>query len=182
MPFKLLRVAALAVLGLSACATPYGKEGLTGGYSEKQLSPDIWRVTFGGNGFTTQETVQTFWLYRSANLTLEQGFQGFKILSDMRFSAAEANSNICHGSAPVYVPIYTGGGPTGFNMSGDIQLLKAPVDHKPPKVFDAQRLKDEIEPYINGKKCANLLTGNEGSGNVCPHVHTYLFPDGEKPQ
>jgi hypothetical protein len=42
-------------------------------------------VSFQGNGLTSQESVQTYWLYRCAGLALEKGFAGFEILSDMHF-------------------------------------------------------------------------------------------------
>src|SRR5262249_23098684 len=38
-----------------------------------------------GNGYTTRESVQVYWLYRCAELAIEKGFTGFEILSDMQF-------------------------------------------------------------------------------------------------
>jgi hypothetical protein len=81
---RLLIMAAAAVI-LAACATPYVEEGLTGGFEVKDLGQDVYRVRFSGNGYTNRETVQTYWLYRSAELALEKDFTGFEILSDMRF-------------------------------------------------------------------------------------------------
>jgi len=146
------------------------------GYSEKQLEADIWRIEFGGNGFTTQETVQTYWLYRSAQLTLDKGYDGFEVISNTLLSRAEPPpiqiaAAAAHSSYhPVYIPIYTGGdsGPKP-TVVGDIRLLKAPIQPRPPKVFDATQLKSALEPYVNGNKC--------DMGNVCAHVHRYLMPD-----
>jgi hypothetical protein len=42
-------------------------------------------VSFQGNGYTTKESVQVYWLYRSAQLAIEKGFAGFEILSDIQF-------------------------------------------------------------------------------------------------
>jgi hypothetical protein len=81
---RLLFLAALIPI-LSACATPYAQEGFTGGFEVKDLGQDVYRVRFQGNGYTSKETVQTYWLYRCAELALEQGFTGFEILSDMQF-------------------------------------------------------------------------------------------------
>ena len=80
-----LLVAAVAV-GLASCATPYAQQGLTGGFDVQELRPDVFRVSFQGNGYTTRETVQVYWLYRCAQLAIEKGFNGFEILSDMQFS------------------------------------------------------------------------------------------------
>jgi hypothetical protein len=70
---------------LAACATQYSQEGFTGGFDVKDLGQDVYRVRFSGNGYTSRETVQTYWLYRSAQLAVESGFTGFEILSDMSF-------------------------------------------------------------------------------------------------
>ena len=77
-------LAAIAV-SLSSCATPYAQSGLTGGFDVQELRPDVFRVSFQGNGYTSKETVQVYWLYRCAQLALEKGFSGFEILSDMQF-------------------------------------------------------------------------------------------------
>jgi hypothetical protein len=81
---RLLVLAAVAV-ALAACATPYVQEGLVGGFDAKNLGQDVYRVRFAGNGYTSRETAQTYWLYRSAELALENGFTGFEILSDVPF-------------------------------------------------------------------------------------------------
>jgi hypothetical protein len=82
--YRLLVLAAVAAT-LAACATQYAPEGFTGGFDVKDLGQDVYRVRFSGNGYTTKETAQTYWLYRSAELALEKGFTGFEILSDMQF-------------------------------------------------------------------------------------------------
>ena len=81
--FRVLLVAAVAV-GLASCATPYAQQGFTGGFDVQELRPDVFRVSFQGNGYTTRETVQVYWLYRCAQLAIEKGFNGFEILSDMQ--------------------------------------------------------------------------------------------------
>jgi len=83
--FRVLLVAAVAV-SLASCATPYAQQGFTGGFDVQELRPDVFRVSFQGNGYTTRETVQVYWLYRCAQLAIEKGFNGFEILSDMQFS------------------------------------------------------------------------------------------------
>src|SRR5438128_987810 len=78
-----LAAAAVAALTLSACATatPYQPlqrgSAVSGGYSEQQLEPNRWRVTFSGNSLTDRRTVENYLLYRSAELTLSQGFDWF---------------------------------------------------------------------------------------------------------
>jgi hypothetical protein len=81
---RMLMMAAAAV-ALASCATPYADQGLLGGFDVKELRPDVFRVKFQGNGYTTRESIQVYWLYRCAELALEKGFAGFEILSDMHF-------------------------------------------------------------------------------------------------
>jgi hypothetical protein len=81
----ILAVAATAALGggLSACetATPYqplaAGTAQSGGYSEIKLQDDRWRVMFKGNTVTSRATVETYLLYRAAQLTVSQGFDWF---------------------------------------------------------------------------------------------------------
>jgi len=201
-------VAAVLAGALVSCATPYQANGLLGGFSANELREDVYRVEFGGNGYTTGETAQTYWLYRCAELTLEKGYYGFEILSDIKF----ATRALPHGNEQAFGrPITITASaeelatavslratePTGLPgvlaalepvrlagviivpmsrpfmpaLSGDIHLLKKPFEPAPPKTFAAATLKAALQPYINSDKC--------GLGNVCPHVHEYLYPKGK---
>ena len=69
--------------GLAACATPTPYQPASApdheasGYNEIQLEADRWRVTFLGNTLTSRQTVETYLLYRSAELTRDQGYDWF---------------------------------------------------------------------------------------------------------
>jgi hypothetical protein len=167
---------------LAACvATPYQTSGLTGGFGEQQLKEDIWRVRFGGNGFTTRETAQTYWLYRCAEITLEKGYQGFEILSHIQLVLPvpadvffQTEAGFSRTATPIYIPIYTDES-NKPRIEADIRLLRRPFQAAPPKVFDAAELKTALEPRVKGEKCS----AGETSNNVCPHVHEYLHPKGK---
>ena len=176
--------ALLIAVSLSGCmSTPYQPSGLTGGFSVMQVREDVWRVRFGGNGYTTRETAQTYWLFRAADLALEKGYDGFELLSQIPLVRPKYPDNeyayesffVRTAAGPVYIPIYSGDQSNHPLIEGDIRLLKRPFEASPPKVFDAAALKTALDPYVNGKKC-DL---NSTSGNVCPHVHEYLFPKGK---
>ncbi len=157
MKIRTALAGALLLFGLGGCASPYANEGWTGGYTEQQLEPNIWRVVFSGNGFTTRETVQTFWLYRAAETTLAKGYDGFEIVSDARLvSARPLLQTVQYYYPDVAKP----------SFAADIRLLKRPLSGSPPAVFDAAALKAALEPIVHGKLC--------DSGNICPHPHTYL--------
>ena len=69
-----------AALVLSACATAYQSQGLTGGFDEVQLDTNVYQVNFRGNGFTSAERAADLCLLRSADLTLEKGYKYFAIV------------------------------------------------------------------------------------------------------
>lgn len=169
------RLCAVVMLGLTSCASPYDSSGLTGGYSDQQLEPGIWRVRYGGNGYTTPETVQTFWLYRCAELAKEQGYDGFEILSNLQLTSLDRRGAdtahlkvLTHGGGGGGAFIYIAPGMPKPWIEGDIRLLKAPFTVNVPKVFDAGALLAALQPIVKGKLC--------DLGNVCPHVHHYLIP------
>ena len=69
------------VVLLSGCATAYKPNGLGGGYSDMALSDDTYKVSFRGNGYSSPELVQTYLLRRCAELTLQNGYKYFIILT-----------------------------------------------------------------------------------------------------
>ena len=87
-PLKSLAlVVALGIAaGLTACetATPYQPlakgSAVAGGFGDQQLDADHFRVTFDGNSLTSRETVETYLLYRAAELTAAQGFDWFEMV------------------------------------------------------------------------------------------------------
>ncbi|WP_421789717.1 CC0125/CC1285 family lipoprotein [Hyphobacterium sp.] len=76
-------LASAFVLGACATATPYQASG-TGagnyGYSEQAIERDRYRITFSGNSLTDRETVETYLLYRAAELTQQRGYQHFTVV------------------------------------------------------------------------------------------------------
>ncbi len=61
-------LAALAVLSLSACTTPYQPSGFMGGYVDFETQPGIRYVSFRGNAMTGRETVVRYWHQRAAEI------------------------------------------------------------------------------------------------------------------
>jgi hypothetical protein len=47
------------------------------GYAETRLSDAAWRVEFVGDDFTSRETIETYLRYRSAELTIDNGYDWF---------------------------------------------------------------------------------------------------------
>ncbi|MBI2262738.1 MAG: hypothetical protein HYU62_13865 [Caulobacterales bacterium] len=81
-----LLIATSALAGCSTAPTPYRPVGVRSGvaadgYREVRLEPGRWRVVFEGNIVTSRETVETYMLYRAAELTLAEGYDWFVAVS-----------------------------------------------------------------------------------------------------
>lgn len=91
LPFK-RGLAALALSGLLAgcmVQAPYEprRPGQATGYTDRELSPGRWRVTFSGNSATPREAVEDYLLLRAAEVTLASG--GTHFIFDTRDTRAE---------------------------------------------------------------------------------------------
>lgn len=70
----LMLAAALGLLAACATATPYQPATTDRyGFEEQRIEDNRIRITFRGNTVTDRETVETYLLYRAAELTLESG-------------------------------------------------------------------------------------------------------------
>jgi hypothetical protein len=82
-------LAAVLLLGasLAACetATPYQplaqNNAAGGGFTDQKLDDTHFRVTFQGNSMTSRQRVETYLLYRAAELTVQQGYDWFAMVS-----------------------------------------------------------------------------------------------------
>ena len=171
--------ALFVLFGLSACVpTPYQDYmvrtyAASGGLVVEPLKDDKglpidngWHIHFDGNEQTTQETAQTYGLYRAALLTLDQGFDGFEILLQYPEMFSDAWINPLSQKAQLIIIAPPPQPDFSYRMfSLNIKLVRRPFTAEPPKIFDAMALRSTLEPYVTGKKCA---------GNVCPHTHDYL--------
>jgi hypothetical protein len=73
-------IASAAVLTACATATPYqpaAKADARNGFSEMQIENDRTRISFDGNSLTDRETVETYLIYRAAELTKQMGYDHF---------------------------------------------------------------------------------------------------------
>ena len=72
-----LALVALLVGCATPMQTPYQPLQPNGGFSEQRIETNRYRVTFVGNSITPREEVENYLLFRSAELTLSQGFDYF---------------------------------------------------------------------------------------------------------
>ena len=120
MKTSLASVALFCLALLFGCATPYAGNGLLGGYSDTALAPDVYRISFQGNGFTSPERSQDFAILHAADLTLSHGYHYFGIINQTEggssgainmpgqsytYANARAYGNTVYGTATTtYIP------------------------------------------------------------------------------
>lgn len=79
---KLALLAGALVLTACATATPYQQAAnadARNGFSEIQIENDRTRISFDGNSLTKRDTVETYLLYRAAELTKQNGYDYFTL-------------------------------------------------------------------------------------------------------
>ena len=125
-------ICAIALITITSCATSYQSHGFTGGYSSTQISENSFVVYFAGNGYTGKQRAARFVLRRSAEITLENDFRYFQIMSggnDTDISAgggrfvskpSSSNTIMCFKDKP-----------TGFHY--DAQMVVNHYENLPPR-------------------------------------------------
>ncbi|MEM1106984.1 MAG: hypothetical protein AAGH87_11410 [Pseudomonadota bacterium] len=98
--------AALLFLGACVTATPYqaAADG-NRGYENQKIENNRWQISFGGNSLTERETVETYLLYRAAELTRQEGFDHFQVV---RRETDENSRLVATGFSRSYSPFYSG--------------------------------------------------------------------------
>ena len=83
-PVLLAALGSVALLAGCATPTPYqplgAPTGVRGGFSEQQIERNRFRVSFSGNQFTSRDRVENYLLFRAADLTAQQGYDGFTVV------------------------------------------------------------------------------------------------------
>jgi hypothetical protein len=165
MNLKLAQSIALlfAALLLGGCMTAYQPRGATGGYADQKLADRTFRVSFYGNGNTLRDRVFRSWLYRCAELTVQNGYDSFYILGRARQDADGSSyvPPLQTASTPGdyeatrtggYVPTYVyvpggGGGGTRYTANGVIRMFTGEFDTS------------GVEPYFRARQVlADLRT------------------------
>lgn len=162
------------ILSLTGCATPYQASSSPNGfgYSDTRLSQNAFLVSFQGNAATPRETVDTYLLYRCAELTEQEGFDYF-ILAEghsedvhQSFTAPGSFSSTTTFSTMYHAGQYTpmGARTTGtypppqtyhFSMPRATALIKTyhggPPEHE-PRAFKASGVLQYLGPKVRPTK------------------------------
>ncbi|MEO1495335.1 MAG: hypothetical protein AAFV19_24595 [Pseudomonadota bacterium] len=78
---RFMTIFAVLALALTACTepTPYQPATDREGYSDSAIEENRYRVSFAGNSRTKRDTVESYLLYRSAEVTLASGHDWFRV-------------------------------------------------------------------------------------------------------
>ena len=162
--------AVLIVATLSACATPYGKYGLLGGFTDSRIDENTYSISVDTNGLTSQQTTSMHAFYRAAELTVENGFDYFVIASDANNSTSMAmampggstsNTTINTYGSTAYGRTTTTYAPTTVvpvvypNSTLIIKSFKGAKPEGVPNAYDAHTVMKYLGPQIGveqGKK------------------------------
>lgn len=170
MKLRSFIVLGLAAGLLSACATPTPYQAATTagasvtlGFKEQKLENNRYRIVFGGNSLTSRETVETYLLYRAAELTLENGYDGFEVVN--RDTDEQKRTTITRTRDPYGSPFgwryYRGGWGdwggyshefmderTRYEASAEIVMFKGQKDDTNANAYDARQLIENLGPSI----------------------------------
>ena len=153
----------LLALVLAGCTGPAAyrpmEDGI--GYGQQKLEGNRYRVWFAGNAYTPRETVEDYVLYRTAELTLEQGFDYFVLSS--RDTEGERKQHSGYGGwsfgfggfgygrrSGIGIGIGTGGSEERPQYYGQVDafLMKGKKPAVDPQAFDAREVLANLEPQI----------------------------------
>ena len=156
-------VAVFMVAVLSACATPYGKYGIAGGYTDTRIDENTFSISVDTNGFTDQQTTSMHALYRAAELTVENGFDFFVIASGAKNSTSMAmvipgnstsNTTVNAYGSTAYAKTTTTYAPTTVvhmvfpNSTLIIKSFKGIKPDGAPNAYDAHSVMKYLGPQI----------------------------------
>jgi hypothetical protein len=193
-PYRLTFIVLAAVL-LSACATSYQSGGLTGGYTEKKISDSAYVVTYSGNGFASKDRIYYFWMYRCAELTLQNGFALFQIRANPAAALStppepsirpavyrtEDGAQLIKtksGGGAVIVTGGYGGGATKWTFSGTVLMYPTPLPSELVWAVDARAVVDALQPYIASNGAAQPPSRSEiFKRGFTAHARVYLGDD-----
>jgi hypothetical protein len=117
-----LVIAATVSILLAGCSTPYQPRGMAGGYSEIQIDPTTVRVSFKGNGYTDRSVVESYLLYRAAEVCLNRGFDWFIVTEregEGEWHPSYGNTGF---TSTAVIKMYVGAKPESLARSYDARL------------------------------------------------------------
>ena len=158
-----LLLTVLASSMLLSCATPYGKYGLAGGYTDARIDANTFSISVETNGFTNQQTTSMHALFRAAELTVQNGFDFFFIVGGANSASSmtvaipgtsTSNTTVTPAGSTAYARTTTTSTPTTFiplafpNSSLTIKSFTGSKPADAPNAYDARSVIEYLGPQI----------------------------------
>lgn len=167
------------ILLAGACASAYQPLGAGGGYEDKRLEKDTYEVRFVGQGNTPRPVVLKYFLYRCAELTLEQDYEYFEIYAVGRESPRSMRDeegrfirarSAYRGPTIVYVPGQAT--ITRWQVTGVIRMYPKDILGDAAELFSAREVVALLGPEVRsgspGIDIPRKLKRVEGKFPVAP--------------
>lgn len=165
---KLVLAGLAAALAACAAATPYQPAATDRyGFSEQQIESNRVRITFRGNTLTERETVETYLLYRAAELTLQGGRDYFIVANrDTEEHSRLQGTGLRHprfafdywyfsprrGWSPWYDPFWNEPASyrevTRYEAVAEIAMFSGPKPANDANAFDAREVQSNLQGRI----------------------------------
>jgi hypothetical protein len=168
---SLLLAVAAGLLTACATATPYqpGATGAPGayGFTEQQIESNRTRITFRGNTLTDRETVETYLLYRAAEITVQGGYDYFIVANrdteehsrlqstgprNPRFGFDYWYFSPRRGWSPWYDPFWSEPSSyrevTRYEAVAEIAMFRGQKPASDPNAFDAREVQQNLQGRI----------------------------------
>jgi hypothetical protein len=159
---------------LVSCATPYQSQawwrsitGIPGGYSEKKINDSAYVVAFEGNGYTSKDRLWTYWIYRCAELTVQNGYDLFALAPRTASTktsrredglvpavyrpGAERGRSVKVRNGGAVVPIYIpqgGAAQARVSTAGVVLMFRNPLPENVLWALDARNVMRELSVYV----------------------------------
>jgi hypothetical protein len=157
----------LALL-LCSCATPYKPFDHGYGYSERQVSNDVYEISFVANGNSSYGRAADFAMLRASEVALDHHARSFVVLNVVNLSSARAYYTSSHPywttslyMSPADMTTLPPGGPVGWN-TWSYQVMDVPEErlyYRPGVKLTIKLLSDPpgpSQPYDPAKEAERL--------------------------
>lgn len=159
---RLLIFAVLLTVAACGTPTPYQPAMPNGfGYAQQQLEENRYRVRFAGNSLTERSTVETYLLYRAAEITLQRGYDHF-VLTDQDVDKSTEYHGTIHGGHGVFGGFGHHRGHHGFGTGVGIGFSTArPIDEYEAyaTILLGRGPKPQIPMAYDAREVAQRLSG-----------------------
>lgn len=155
-----LPVVLLASLSACASPTPFKPADAddTYGYIDQTIENDRVRVAFAGNTVTPRQTVETYLLYRAAEVTVERGYDYFVTAnSDIERNTSYFGNTTNYGGLGMgrYGDPWDYGGFGGFGTT-DLRPIDSYTAFVDVKMFKGGRPENQVNAYDARQVLQNL--------------------------